>query len=175
VESVFRHVQLTPSFVPTNVPGMADGQAAEYHIEGHRMAVVGMTSPAAKAALDLRTDVALAEINFTQIQNLAHLETRVTPLPDQPAIVRDLAVVFGESIAWAQIESLVRSSAGAHLEELEFVDLYRGKPVDAGHKSIAFRMTFRAPDRTLTRLEVDSVVGQIVEQLGIELGGKLRA
>jgi phenylalanyl-tRNA synthetase beta chain len=82
--------------------------------------------------------------------------------------------VFDEGVKWADVEALVRKEAGGDLESLAFADLYRGKQIPAGKKSLMFKMIYRAKDRTLTGEEVEATVGRIVAALKEKFGGELR-
>jgi phenylalanyl-tRNA synthetase beta chain len=175
VEAILERLKIAFVFQPTDVVGFAAGQAAEYRLAGERVAVLGVVDPAVRDRLDLRAAVAAAEILLGPLVERAQLEATVQPIPKLPPVVRDLAVVVDEGVRWAQIEQCVRSSCGPFMAELEFIDLYRGKQVDAGKKSIAFRMTFRASDRTLTKDEVDQFVQNVVEELSKSVQGELRA
>jgi phenylalanyl-tRNA synthetase beta chain len=100
---------------------------------------------------------------------------RSTPLPAFPPIERDLALLVPETLAAAEIVATIRGAAGPLLEQVEPFDLYRGRGVPEGHRSLAVRLRFRAADRTLTDPEVDSAVGRVLKRLkenhGIERRG----
>ncbi len=97
------------------------------------------------------------------------------PLPEYPAIERDLAFVAPDRIAAGDLERALRGSAGPLLETVEVFDLYRGKPIAEGARSLAFRLRFRAPDRTLTDEEIDRVIQRVVRRLEEEHGVRQRA
>lgn len=101
--------------------------------------------------------------------------TRFCELPRYPAVVRDFAVVLDDSIEAAEVIALVRSVETSLVEGVELFDLYRGKQVPAGKKSLAFSCTFRSRDRTLLDDEVDRLCEQIVRCLGERFGAVLRA
>jgi phenylalanyl-tRNA synthetase beta chain len=88
-------------------------------------------------------------------------------------VVQDLAVVLDEDVPAADVEAAVREGGGDLLERLRLFDVYRGEQVGEGSKSLALRLEFRAPDRTLTDDEVAEVRARIEQELA-ELGGKLR-
>ena len=106
------------------------------------------------------------------------------PLTQTPAVTRDLAIVVRQDQSYASIEQLIRQTAGSDLESLRCVDLYRGKQVESGRHSLAFRLIFRARpdleqaerrDRTLTAEEVSATMDRIVEALKREFKAELRA
>ncbi|MGL5096810.1 MAG: hypothetical protein ACRDD1_14540, partial [Planctomycetia bacterium] len=73
-----------------------------------------------------------------------------------------------------EVEKAVRAAAGACLESVEFVDLYRGKQIDDGKKSLAFRLTYRDPRRTLTGEEVDGFQAAVVARLTTDFAARVR-
>jgi phenylalanyl-tRNA synthetase beta chain len=91
-----------------------------------------------------------------------------------PEVHRDLAVVVDDRLPWERIASVVRSAAPPWMRHLEAFDVFRGAQIPTGRKSLAFSMTFRREDRTLTRQEVDAAVDTIVQRLREEIGASLR-
>jgi phenylalanyl-tRNA synthetase beta chain len=91
-----------------------------------------------------------------------------------PQAERDIAMVFPEAVEVGSILESVRGKVHDVLEDVYVFDVFRGKGVDSGHKSVAFRVVLRAADRTLTQGDVDGVVESIVSDLASSLGGKLR-
>ncbi|HET9981997.1 MAG TPA: phenylalanine--tRNA ligase subunit beta [Longimicrobiales bacterium] len=95
-------------------------------------------------------------------------------LPGFPAIERDLALLVPERVPAAAVEGTIRAAGGPHLQDVETFDLYRGPGVPDGTRSIAYRLRFRAPDRTLTDREVDQAVGRVLQRLREEHGVERR-
>jgi phenylalanyl-tRNA synthetase beta chain len=95
------------------------------------------------------------------------------PLPVNPAVTRDLALLVPAGVSAAALGEAIRKSAGRLLEVVEVLDEYRGSGLPAGHRGLAFRLRYRAPDRTLRDQEVDASVTKVLtvlrEQHGIEL------
>jgi phenylalanyl-tRNA synthetase beta chain len=100
---------------------------------------------------------------------------RFVPLPAFPPVERDLALLVPLDLAAASVADTVRSAAGPLLESVEPFDLYRGKGIPDGTRSLALRLRYRAADRTLTDAEVDASVGRVLKRLkeahGIERRG----
>lgn len=176
LEAVFARLSITPQLVPCSIAGLAAGKAAEWRLGDLRVGVIGMVDDRVlrDKRFDIRGSVAVAEILLDSLMEQAQLVPRSRPVPSQPAMARDLAIVLDEAARWADLERIVRQHGGDLLESLTFVDLYRGKQVPAGKKSLAFSMTFRAADRTLTSDEVESLQQAILMAIDKELGGKLR-
>lgn len=116
-----------------------------------------------------------AELYFDAFSEAAVLDRRLGELARFPAIERDLALIVEAATPWRRIEQVVLGAAPANIESVEFFDVYTGKQVADGKKSVAFRLRFRRADRTLTHAEVDAEVGRVVGVLERELGGTLRA
>lgn len=92
-----------------------------------------------------------------------------------PPVLRDLAIVVNQSITFSDLSATIRKAGGATLEKLELVDEYKGAQVPKDHRSLAFRLTFRDPTRTLTADEVAAMVDKIVTALKSEHLATLRA
>jgi phenylalanyl-tRNA synthetase beta chain len=92
-----------------------------------------------------------------------------------PALRQDLAVTVGDDVGAARVVEVVRKAGGAELESVDVFDVYRGPQIGEGRVSLALRLSFRAPDRTLTDEEVAAQREAITAALAGELGGELRA
>jgi phenylalanyl-tRNA synthetase beta chain len=100
---------------------------------------------------------------------------RYRPLPTTPAAQFDLALLLRDDQSAAEVESVIRRAAGELLESVVLFDLYAGKGVDPGHRSLAWRLTLRHPDRTLSSKEIDGRRAQILRALEAELGVRQRS
>jgi phenylalanyl-tRNA synthetase beta chain len=97
------------------------------------------------------------------------------PLPAYPAVERDLALLVPHGLDAAAVLATVQQSAGPLLETAFPFDVYRGKGIDAALRSVALRLRFRAPDRTLTDEEVDRAIGRVLNRLKEDHGIERRA
>lgn len=135
---------------------------------------LGQVQPALAKRYDLRDPVLLAELNLELL--LAHRDTTKTlkPLPQFPAIRRDVAMIVPEELTHDAVLNVIKQAKPPYLEQVELFDVYRGGAVPAGHKSLAYAFTYRAPDRTLTDAEVNAVHQQLVNALKQKLGATIR-
>lgn len=135
---------------------------------------LGQVQPALAKRYDLRDAVLLAELNLELL--LAHRDRakNFKPLPQFPAVRRDVAMIVPENITHDTVLGVVKLAKPPHLEQVELFDVYRGGAVPAGHKSMAYAFTYRAPDRTLTDAEVNSAHQQVVAALKQKLGAAIR-
>jgi phenylalanyl-tRNA synthetase beta chain len=95
-------------------------------------------------------------------------------LPKYPAVKRDIAIILRENISAQQVKEVIISSGGDLLERVELFDVYQQKPIPPNYRSLAYTLTFRSPEKTLTDQEVDSVQQKIIETLSANLDAKIR-
>jgi phenylalanyl-tRNA synthetase beta chain len=97
------------------------------------------------------------------------------PISTFPPVLIDLALVVGEHVPAAEVDEALREGAGSLLESLRLFDVYTGPPVPAGSRSLAYALTLRAPDRTLTSEEATTVRDAAVAAAAGRTGAELRA
>src|SRR5437667_2899009 len=141
------------------------GRCAAVVMDGRQLGYVGELHPSVTAAAKLDGRYVALEVDVEPLLAAARIP-RAQPLPRFPAVERDLAVVVEETVAAGAILASIQESAGDLLEEARAFDEYHGAQVSEGHKSIAFTLTFRSPERTLTDAEVDKVMSE--SKLGLE-------
>jgi len=100
---------------------------------------------------------------------------KIRPLPAWPAIEQDVALVLPDGLAAVEVEASLRSGAGPLLESLRVFDEYRGAPLAAGQRSVAWRLVFRAADRTLRDQEVEAAVARALAEVERRHGVRRRA
>jgi phenylalanyl-tRNA synthetase beta chain len=99
----------------------------------------------------------------------------VQPIGRFPVVERDLAVIVAESLAASEVESVFWKHAGDLLQEARLFDLYRGAPLAATEKSLAYRLVFGTNDRTLTEAEVDAAVAAVRAGLESDIEARIRS
>ncbi len=156
-----------PSFMP--------GRTARLLLEGQHAGWLGELHPIVRAQYDLPAQPVLAADLDLELL-LARVNTRhpVTPVPAFPPVKEDLAVIVDEAVPAARVQSVIEGAGGKLLAGLTLFDVYRGAQVGAGKKSLAYGLTYQAPDRTLTDAEVAKARTRIVRRLAEELGATLR-
>ena len=155
-------------------PSYHPGRCAAVRAGEDWLGVVGQIHPLTAAAYGVEEDLYCAELSFDTL--LAHQGPGVeyAPLPRFPAAARDIAVVCREEITVGALEACIRRAGGKLLREAALFDIYRGRGVAAGSKSVAFSLTLRADDRSITAGEADEEVKTILAALETELGAVLR-
>ena len=155
-------------------PSYHPGRCAAVRAGEDWLGVVGQIHPLTAAAYGVEEDLYCAELSFDTL--LAHQGPGVeyAPLPRFPAAARDIAVVCREEITVGALEACIRRAGGKLLREAALFDIYRGRGVAAGSKSVAFSLTLRADDRSITAGEADEEAKTILAALETELGAVLR-
>lgn len=155
-------------------PAFHSGRCAEITIGEKKIGVVGEVAPAVLDNYGIGTRAYVASVDIADIFANRIEEKKFKPTPRFPASGRDLAIICNDEIPAASLEKAIRAGAGKLLEKVELFDVYKGPSVAPGKKSVAYSMTLRAPDRTLTVEECDKVVAKVLKELE-KLGAKLRA
>ena len=135
---------------------------------------LGQLLPRLAKQYDLRDAVVLAELNLDLILAKRNANKSFKPLPQFPAIGRDLAMIVPEATTHDAVLQVIRQAKPANLETIELFDVFRGKHVPAGEKSLAYAFTYRAADRTLKDEEVTAAHARLVEAFKLSLKASLR-
>jgi phenylalanyl-tRNA synthetase beta chain len=118
------------------------------------------------------TRVYVARLSFGALMENGVAERTFRPLPRFPASTRDLALLADDALPVRAIEKAIIEAVGKILEQVTLFDVYRGKQIGEGKKSVAYSLTLRAADRTLTDEECDAAVGRVLKALskiGVEI------
>ena len=104
----------------------------------------------------------------------SNTDKKYKPLPKFPAVTRDIALLCDDSILVQEIEDTIRKAGGNLVEKVELFDIYKGKQIPEGKKSIAYAIAYRDEKKTLTDKEVNKVHDKILKALEHKLGAVLR-
>jgi len=150
------------------------GRTAEIIINGDSCGYLGELHPDVQDNYDFEAKVATFDIDFRTIADNARFIKDYKPLPKYPALNRDLAIVVDNSISNKEIKEVIYNTAGDRLESLELFDLYRGEQVPEDKKSMAYSLSYRTKDKTLTDEEVNRIQVSIQEELNNKLEAEIR-
>ncbi len=180
LESVFQRLGLTVEYQPNRQDRrFHPGRTASLWLQGERLGNFGQLHPQLRAdrgfpdaiyAFELNLDVLLDALDQDEI-----LIPRFKPYSTYPATDRDIAFFAPLKVSVAEIERSTQKAAGTLLESVQLFDEYQGESVPKGKRSLAFRLTYRASDRTLTDEDVDPVHQQVREALVEKFGVSLRS
>ena len=152
------------------------GKVAELTIGGRHVGCLGELDTPTQEAFDLMHPAIFGEFDADAICAAAAgvATPRHAPLPKFPRSERDLAFVLDRAIPAVDVADTLRTAIGENLEYVYVFDVYEGKGIESGQKSVGFRVALRHPDRTLEQAEVDAAVARAVEAVMQRHGGKLR-
>ncbi|HPE95414.1 MAG TPA: phenylalanine--tRNA ligase subunit beta, partial [Bacillota bacterium] len=152
----------------TKTPYLHPGRSASFESNGENIAVFGQIHPQCADKCGVPHDACIAVFDAEKLYAAAAGERRYKPLPVYPSITRDLALVCDENAAAGDIIAKMIASGGKLVESAQAFDVYTGKGVDDGKKSIAFRLVLRSAEKTLSDADADAVVKRILKRLSFE-------
>ena len=153
-------------------PALAPGQTARVSMNGQSIGIVGRLHPRLARELDLPKPLFLADLNLSPL--LSGQVTAFKAISRYPRVLRDLAVVVDDSIAWQQIVDAVESLGDSRIQSVELFDVYRGTGVPEGCQSLALSLSLQDPETTLDDVAIQEMVDQVVRTLGEQTGAELR-
>ncbi len=176
VEQLLSGLQITDvSYTPAaSVPYLHPGKAAEVQVNGRPIGVFGELHPLIKAKYELGDQpVLVGEFDLEQLQAAGTLQ-QITPVPEFPPVLEDIALIVDEAIPAIRVEALIRQTGGQSVTDVRLFDVYRGEQIGPGKKSLAYSLTYQAPDKTMTDAEAAAIRNKIVKRLEQEIGAVLR-
>ncbi len=177
VEQLLGELGVEAAWTPATHPSFQAGQSALVMLGEANVGIVGRVTPAVIEAFDLRHDVYAFEMDLDALTAAASEEKPYRPLPRFPAARRDVAVVVAddEKHAAAALVDLIRDAAGVDFEEARLFDVFAdASKLGPGKRSLAFHLSWRAADRTLTDEEVDAAMARVFAALA-GVGAEVRA
>jgi phenylalanyl-tRNA synthetase beta chain len=173
LEAVLEVSQVAWRADPEAQPFLHPGRSAAVIAGETDIGWVGELHPLVAAEWELAGPTAGFEIDMDAVEQLGQPQA-YRDVSSFPAVLQDIAVVVGEDVSAVTVIDAIRSAGEPLLATVELFDVFRGEQVGAGDKSLALRLAFQAPDRTLTDAEVAAPRKAIEAALG-EIGGRLRA
>ncbi|HKO22295.1 MAG TPA: hypothetical protein VJX91_06530, partial [Candidatus Eisenbacteria bacterium] len=152
----------------------SEGSGASMRVGSETVAQMGEVAPSLRASMGLDRPVWAAILDVAAIERVAPAVRRYRDIPRYPATKRDLAVIVSRETHHADLEDAIRKAGGALLDRVRLFDVFEGRSIGEGKKSMAYALEFRSPDRTLSDREADGAVQSIVRALGERFGAVLR-
>lgn len=161
-------------FEPYSYPTFHPGRTAIVKIGGQELGILGEVHPKVCHNYELAEGALMAELDFQLMLEMAKTERLFTHLPKYPAVARDLAIIVNKEVLASHIEKAIRESGGDLLEEVELFDIYEGSQIPEGYRSMAYSLSYRAEDRTLTDKDINPIHDRIVKGLEDKYKAQLR-
>jgi phenylalanyl-tRNA synthetase beta chain len=159
-------------FIADTHPALHPGQCARIEKDGESVGWLGRVHPQVLNKLGIKTDIFVFELNWDALADVQLPAYRA--LSKYPSIRRDLAIVVDEQVSSQQLIDIIKREIAEILVDLRIFDVYQGKGVDSGRKSVALGLILQESSRTLTDQEVEDATSRVVSKLEKELGATLR-
>jgi phenylalanyl-tRNA synthetase beta chain len=159
-------------FVQGSHPALHPGQTAVIKLDGRDAGWLGRIHPALAGSHDLDPDTFLFELEYDALKNAAPVQ--FLEISRYPSIRRDLAMVVNTELPAGDLETAVMGLGGELLRDMVIFDVYQGKGIETGRKSIAFGLILQDSSRTLTDEDVEAVVTRVTDGLREKFGAQLR-
>ena len=150
------------------------GRTASILVNGQKIGTIGQIHPDVAEKFECPEETYIGVLEVEALVKNADMEVEYKPLPKFPAVTRDIAMLVKDEVLVKEIEDVISSNAGNILEDMKLFDVYKGKQIPEGMKSVAYSITFRGQDRTLTDDEVNAKMQKILDALKDKLGAQLR-
>ena len=175
IEELFANLRVTRYTVEAGTHyAMHPGKTALFKKGRDVIATVGEVHPAVLSAYGITKPVYIFELDATTVMKYMAKDLKYKALPKYPSTSRDLAMLVDVDVNAADIEKAMTKAAGQNLTQITLFDVYTGKQVEEGKKSLAFSLTFQSNDKTLTDAEIDPAIEKIVAKLQKDFNANLR-
>lgn len=175
IEELLANLRVTRYTVESGTHyAMHPGKTALFKKGRDVIATVGEVHPAVLSAYGITKPVYIFELDATTVMKYMAKDLKYKALPKYPATSRDLAMLVDVDVNAADIEKAMTKAAGQNLTQITLFDVYTGKQVEEGKKSLAFSLTFQSNDKTLTDAEIDPAIEKIVAKLQKDFNANLR-
>lgn len=155
-------------------PSYHPGKTAKVYIGEKLLGTLGEIHPDLSDNYEVEERCYVAEINLDVLYKNSNINKKYIPLPKYPAVTRDMAMIVDDEVLVQDIEEIIVKQGGKMVESFKLFDVYKGKQIPEGKKSIAYSIVYRVENKTLTDDEVNKVHDKIVRTLENRLGANLR-
>ena len=155
-------------------PVFHPGRCAKLVIDGKALGIIGEVHPTVLENYEIGVKAYIAELDEALLFTSRETDVKYKTLPKFPATSRDIAILCDEALPVLTLYNAIKSSAGKHLDMLELFDVYRGAQVPAGKKSVAYKISLRSAEKTLTDDDTNAVMKKVLKAIDA-LGAELRS
>ncbi len=176
VNDLLVRLGVEPSFLPnTDQSFTHPGRCADVIVGDKKLGIISEVHPKVLSNYSIGTRAYIAQINISELYNIAQLEREYKELPKFPSSRRDIALLVSDDIMVMQIQECIKENGGKILESINLFDIYTGANLEEGYKSMAFALEFRSNENTLTDVEINEKMEKILKNLKEKLNIDLRS
>ncbi len=176
LETLCRRLGVQAQLEPEAHPSFYPGRAVRINVNGARIGVLGEVHPQVCQAFNIETPrVCLLELDLDALLAQANTNVLFTGISRMPKLSEDLALVVADEVRSDDVARTIREAGGSLLVDVVLFDVYRGKQLGEGRKSLAFNLTFQSPDRTLTTEQTAQIRARIIRQVAQKHQAELRS
>ncbi len=150
------------------------GRSAVILKDGRYLGIIGEIHPEVQENYGIDVKTYVAKLNIPELMECAENKITYRPLPKFPATTRDLSLIVDDEIPVAELEKAIRKAVGKILEKITLFDVYKGKQIEEGKKSVSYSISMRSHEGTLTDEQADSAMKKALKALA-DIGAELRA
>lgn len=174
VDELFKFIELPVTYKQAKLADMHPGRCAELYVGDEVIGFIGQVHPALAKELDLK-ETYVFDLNFEYLLEHAALEPTYHAVPKYPSVMRDIAFIVDEAVHAGDIQKVIQEVGSELVTSVDIFDVYQGDHLEAGKKSVAYRLHFQHQERTLTDEEVDELYDKIVSQVNEQFGAYVRS
>lgn len=164
------------SYAPASHPSFHPGRSALVKSGIQELGTLGELHPLVARAFELtNAPILIAELDLDALAVVSRAHHQLKPIPITPPVLEDIALVVPDSLPAIEVEKVIVQAGGDLLKDVRLFDVYTGSSIPAGHKSLAYSLTYQTDEKTLTDSEVARVRSKIIKAAEKQLGAKLRA
>lgn len=176
VETLLKKLNIVYNYnieIDKNLPYIHQNRFVKIMVNNEELGYISELNPILGGELGIKARMGLFELNFSQLSLIGKRDCFYNKLPKFPAVKLDLSILVDNKVSWKDIEKLIRHVRPSVIKHVELFDLYEGKGLPAGKKSLAFHIKYQSGEKTLTDKEVMEAREEVIGKLK-EIGGEVR-
>jgi phenylalanyl-tRNA synthetase beta chain len=173
LEALMDALHLDVTYTPAEHPSFHPGKCAAVVLNGQPLGVFGELHPQVQENYDFVSPVLAADFDLEAVMAAIPAEYPIRPVSEFPPVLEDIAVIVDEVLPADRVEALIKQTGGKMLESVHLFDVFRSEQIGAGKKSLAYALTYRSYEGTLTDKDAAGIRTRIIKRLENELGAKL--
>jgi phenylalanyl-tRNA synthetase beta chain len=163
-----------PDYVAADVPYFDDDISFEVRIDSQKVGEIGQIAKAIGTKLGIKQTIFVAELSLSVLIGMSNRLVEYEPLPVYPSASRDISMTLDEQVRTGDLIAKVKKTAGELARSVQIFDLYAGKQIEKGRKSIAISIVYRSDERSLESAEVDKQQQDVTDMLKDDFKAEIR-